>query len=211
MAQGGGCETGTGTGGLGLDGGSPAWQCGSVFLMASFLVPAVSPCTLGSLLAPRSLGLGAVWGGRIFWGGGRCSGEKGRAALCGCSTFFGGVVSREAGTQTLFEGLLLTHLRSSCAVPYLSRRTWIFRSVQLVCRAPTEAEQPVLYLSCPTLLPEGPAALSAPPRVPRAGVICFSGLFSQMLHFMLSCAFSPTVSATFFVRSCLLTFSDSSR
>lgn len=191
MAQGGGCETGTGTGGLGLDGGSPAWQCGSVFLMASFLVPAVSRCTLRSLLAPRSLGLGAVWGGRIFWGGGRCSGEKGRAALCGCNTFFGGVVSREAGTQTLFGGLLLTHLRSSCAVPHLSRRTWIFRSVQLVCRAPTEAEQPVLYLSChlcslKDLLPcrhipvsRGQGLFVFPGYFPRCCTLCLAAHFPR--------------------------------
>lgn len=74
-------------------------------------------------------------------------------------------------------------------VPHLSRRTWIFRSVQLVCRAPTEAEQPVLYLSChlcslKDLLPcrhfpvsQGQGLFVFPGYFPRCFTLCLAAHF----------------------------------
>lgn len=73
--------------------------------------------------------------------------------------------------------------------PHLSRRTQRFRSVQLVCRAPTEAEQPVPHLSChlcslKDLLPcrhvpvsQGQGLFVFPGYFPRCCTLCLAAHF----------------------------------
>lgn len=116
----------------------------------------------------------SVWVQRLLWRG--CLKGNGNAA-----PFWSGVSLPPSHTPAFL-------LRR---VPHLSRRTQTCRYVQLVCRAPTEAEQPVLHLSChlcslKDLLPcrhvpvsQGQGLFVFPDYFPRCCTFCLAAHFPR--------------------------------